>query len=282
MIDLHTHSTYSDGSLTPREIVGTAVEAGLTAVALTDHDCMDGVEELLAACKNGEGSPHLTGIPGVEISADVAPGTMHVLGYFPDHRNVNLSNALRQIREGRSVRNHRIIERLNALGMQVEWEEVEALAGESVVGRPHFAMAMVKKGYVRDKEQAFVRHLAKGKPAYVDRFRLSPEGCVEIIRQAGGVAVLAHPSTLELAPGDLRQCVLKLKDAGLQGIEVYYPEHRHAKQQEYLQLARELELVATGGTDFHGSFNPAVRIGTGFGSLRVEDAVLDALMAARA
>jgi predicted metal-dependent phosphoesterase TrpH len=267
MIDLHTHSTFSDGTLTPEALVEAASGIGLAALALTDHDCTDGHERFLAACaKTG-----MKGIGGVEISANVKEGTLHMLGYFLDGSNPEISRVLGEIRDGRRLRNERILDRLNGMGLKLDWEEVEALAGEDVVGRPHFAQAMVARGYVTDKTDAFDRYLAKGQPAYVDRFRLSPEDSIAAIRGAGGVAVLAHPFTLGVSDRALRGAILKLKDAGLGGIEAYYSEYTPEQQALYLRLAKETGLAVTGGSDFHGDMNPSVRLGVGFGGLRVPD-----------
>jgi len=282
VIDLHVHSTFSDGSLTPTQLVERARTVGLKAMALTDHDSMSGLDEFLSACREAEGGP--IGIPGVEISADVPHGTLHMLGYFMDAHNQAMAGMLRDIREGRRIRNEKILTKLNEMGLQLSWDEVNAFAshcGDDVVGRPHFAQAMVARGFVSSHEEAFERYLAKGQPAYTDRFRLSPEESLKIIRGAGGVPVLAHPSTLKLSNGALRTLVKDLAALGLQGIEVYYSEHSPRQIQQYLSLAREYALVATGGSDFHGGLNPAIELGRGFGSLNVPDEVADELQRRR-
>ncbi len=276
MVDLHTHSTFSDGSHTPEELAGMAKRAGLYALALTDHDTTAGLERFTAACAE----QGIKGIPGVEISADVSRGTMHILGYYVSADYPGLCVALERIREGRSDRNGKILEKLASLGMSVSMDEVSRYAGDEVVGRPHVARAMVEKGYVRSCEEAFDKYLAKGRPAYVDRFRLSSSDSVRIIRDAGGVAVLAHPFTLELDNGGLRRIVAELREFGLQGIEAYYSEHSQDQTRRYVALAREMGLLTTGGSDFHGGINPAVKLGIGFGNLCVPDRVADDLLAA--
>jgi predicted metal-dependent phosphoesterase TrpH len=273
MIDLHTHSTFSDGSLTPEQLAERAGSMGLTAIALTDHDCTGGVEQFLAACK----IRNIRGVPGVEISADVKHGTMHLLGYFIASGDAALESMLHQIRDGREIRNREILRKLNALGLDLTWPEVASLAGEDVVGRPHFAQALLARGYVSSREAAFDLYLAKGKPAYADRFRLSPADSIAAIRGAGGIAVLAHPFTLDLAPGALKTYITELRDKGLQGIEVYYSEHSADLTRSYLTLVRELGLAATGGSDFHGESNPAIKLGRGFGTLSVPDSVMEEL-----
>lgn len=273
MIDLHVHSMFSDGSHSPEQLIEAAQRAGLKALALTDHDTMDGIEPFLAAgAKAG-----IRTVPGVEISCDFSPGSLHMLGYYVDHGNQRLAEALRRIREGRKDRNKRILKRLNALGMPLRMQEVEAFAGSDVVGRPHFARALVKRGCVSSIRQAFDRFLAKGQPAYADRFRLSAEQSIEILAHAGGLAVLAHPFTLQLDRPGLQALVAQLAEQGLQGIEVYYPEHSDGQTRQYTKLARTHGLALTGGTDYHGSGMPHIRIGSGHGSLNVPDALLDEL-----
>lgn len=276
MIDLHVHSTFSDGSLTPAQLVERAAEVGLTAIALTDHDCTDGLDLFLAA----SASARVIGITGVEISADVPRGTMHVLGYCMDHTDAGLNEALRKICHGREIRNRAILDKLNGLGLKLAWEDVAKFAGEDVVGRPHFAQALVEKGLVNSVRAAFEKYLAKGKPAYEDRFRFSPADCIVAITNAGGIAALAHPFTLELNGKNLREYVAELKDMGLQGIEAYYSEHSDRQLEEYLDIARDLGLVITGGSDFHGDINPKIALGKGFGSLKVPDELAEGLIAA--
>lgn len=273
MIDLHTHSTCSDGSLTPTQLVDAAAAAGVSTLALTDHDSTDGIAEFMAACAKRE----IEGVPGVEMSADYSPGTLHMLGYFLDTGNPALQEVLGQIREGREDRNALILKKLTALGMKLDWEKVAAKAGSDVVGRPHFAQAMVDAGIVATFKDAFDLYLGKGKPAYVDRYRLSPEAAIQLIRGAGGVAVLSHPFTLQLGQQELRQQVGRLRDQGLQGIEVYYSEHNREQTHEYETLARDYGLLMTGGTDFHGTINPDIKLGRGFGPLEVPDRLMDGI-----
>jgi 3',5'-nucleoside bisphosphate phosphatase len=270
MIDLHVHSIFSDGTRTPEQIIAEAEAAGLTAVALTDHDTTAGLARFAAAGAASAVRP----VPGVEISADVPKGTMHMLGYFVDPDCAPLCAALHEIRDGRKLRNTRILEELNALGLEMTWDEVEAYAGDEVVSRPHFAQAMQARGYVTSKQEAFDRYLARGKPGYVERFRLPPADGMRLIRAAGGVPVLAHPFTLDLDPAALRASLREWKAQGLGGIEVYYSEHDAARQAVYGALAAELDLVPTGGSDYHGDATPGLRLGVGFGNLRVPDGVL--------
>lgn len=275
MIDLHTHSTHSDGTLTPTELVAAASAAGLSALALTDHDTMSGVPEFLAAARG-----RLIAVSGVEISAEFAPGGMHLLGYGFRLDDPDLNALLSRLRAGRSERNRAILGRLADLGMPLEWEAVAALAGGEVVGRPHIAQVMVARGYVADPAEAFRRWLARGRPAHVARDRPSPEDAVAIIAAAGGAPVLAHPVTLELNGSALVALVRRLRDAGLRGIEAHHPEQAPSARQAYAKLAADHGLVAVGGSDFHGARTPAIRLGRGFGDLRVSDDALSRLLGA--
>lgn len=280
MIDLHTHSTFSDGSLSPEQLVREAERVRLSALALTDHDSLGGLERFASASAKSI----VRGVPGVEISVDCQPSnaTMHLLGYFIDPANAQLNEHINRLRDGRQRRNHEILKRLNALGVMVSMSEVAAFAGENNVGRLHFAQALVARGYVRTNQEAFDKYLAKGKSGYADRLRLTPAEAVAMIRQAGGLAVLAHPFTLNLSPAKLAACVGLLTQAGLQGLEVYYPQHRPKQVQHYLALAGQFQLVATGGTDFHGAPIPDIKLGRGFGTLNVPDTILEQLDARRA
>lgn len=277
MLDLHLHSTFSDGSCTPEELVRKAVEQGVYGIALTDHDTTKGIPVFMQA-----GAQYgVVTVPGVEISADYAPGTMHILGYYVDPEHGPLNEHLKWIREGREERNREIYEKLKQQGVDIPWSAITAYAGDDVVGRPHFAQALVAAGYARDPKDAFRKFLARGRSAYCERRRLNPALCVQIIVQAGGVPVLAHPSSLAVGGLDLREEVKKLVDAGLQGIEVIYPEHTQEMRKKFRTLAETFDLVVTGGTDFHGALTPDLLIGRGFGNLNVENDVLDRLMQRR-
>lgn len=277
MIDLHMHSIFSDGTMTPECLVQEAREIGLEAIALTDHDGTAGVDALLAACNGGNGREGLLGIPGVEISADTKDGNLHILGYFLDHNDATLSDALQRIREGRQTRNQVILKKLNGLGIALAWEDVTRHAGSDVVGRPHFAAALIENGRVKTRREAFDRFLARGQPAYAERYRFAPEEGIDLITKTGGVAVLAHPSTLTLKKRALRECVAGLRDMGLGGLEVYHPGHSPEQTSEYKNLATELNLVTTGGSDYHGAASPNIAMGRGFGSLKVPFRIVDEL-----
>ncbi|MBI3986569.1 MAG: PHP domain-containing protein [Lentisphaerae bacterium] len=270
MIDLHLHSTFSDGNLTPEELIAEAERLGLSAVALTDHDCIGGLERFIRAASG----KRVKAVTGVEISVDFKPGTMHMLGYCFDPLDAELRKKLDFLVEGRNARNRDMLATLNQIGISLTLEEVKAFVGEGTVGRLHFALALQKKGYVRTTEEAFDRYLGKGKQAYAERDRLTPAMGIAMIRNAGGVAVLSHPFTLEISREQLTQVVAGLVESGLQGIEIYYPQHQPKQLQQYLALAKQFNLLATGGTDYHGTAIPGLAMGTGFGSLNVPDEVL--------
>lgn len=276
MIDLHVHSTFSDGSRTPAELVSEAVAAGLTALAVTDHDTMAGVPELVGAA----GGTGVRPVPGVELSVAHEHGPLHLLGYFMEPGD-ELNAALERIRRGREERNLAIVDRLVALGAPVTWEEVLAIAGGDLVGRPHFAMALVARGHVPTKDDAFARYLARGRPAYVERFRYPAAGAIGILRRARGAAVLAHPGLLRCEGRHLKELVAELAAAGLAGIEAWHSRHTAVQVRRLRRLAALHGLVATGGSDYHGAMSPGIRIGRGFGSLAVPDDVVDALYARR-
>ncbi len=274
MVDLHLHSTFSDGSEEPEALVALGAAAGLTALSLTDHDTTQGSARFaVAAAAHG-----IRSILGVEISAEHPGGELHLLGFGMDPEQAELQENLEALREGRHRRNLGILEKLGDLGIPLEYDAVVSLAGDrEVVGRPHFAMALVSAGHVRDKQEAFSRYLAYGAPAYCDRLRLGPARAMTLIRAAGGVPVLAHPLLLRLNRDPLRKLVAGLRKEGLCGIEAYYPGQSPQATAALLRLARDLGLLVTGGSDFHGPPDSNFRIGTGFGDLRVPEECYDKL-----
>lgn len=274
IIDLHTHSTFSDGSLTPTELVAEAGKVGLAALSLTDHDTTRGIDEFLRASADAK----IEAVAGVEVSVEVRGRTVHMLGYGIDPGHADLVEALGRVVEGRNDRNARIIRKLQMLGIRIELEEVQSLAGEDVVGRPHVAQALISKGIVSTFDEAFDRYLARNAPAYCERFRLTPEEAIRLIDAAGGVSVLAHPYLIGAnSPGALEVLVKKMKASGLSGLEAIYTEHTAEQTQEYLDLAKQFDLLATGGTDFHGAIKPDTALGRGKGDLEVPYALFEPL-----
>jgi predicted metal-dependent phosphoesterase TrpH len=258
-IDLHIHSTASDGSYSPAEVVHQAKEGGLAAIALTDHDTVDGLAEAVTA---GE-QLGVEVIPGVEISAQFPGGTMHILGLFVNYHNGLLDKRLAVLKQARIDRNPQIIAKLNALGIPVTMARVEGISGGGQVGRPHIARALMEAGYVSSIQQAFDIYLRYGGKAYVSKFRFPPAEALAMIREAQGIPVLAHPFTLGLgSAAALKNLILGLKDLGLAGLEVYYSEHTPEQEAMYLKLAQELDLLITGGSDYHGDNKPEITLGS--------------------
>ena len=281
-IDLHVHSSASDGSLSPIEILSLAVQLNLGAVAITDHDTIDGAKKALAA-----GIPdQLHFVTGVEISASrplsyPGPGSFHLLGYAFRLDDPDLNHTLKKLQNARQQRNPRIIERLNAVGVNIDLEEVSGGTGEyGQLGRPHIAATLVKKGIVASIDEAFDRFLGTGKPAYVDKYRVDCARAIKLIADAGGIPVLAHPGLLDIRRQDaVEALVLELKEMGLKGIEAYYPEHTKAQTDQYLDLAIRHNLLVTGGTDFHGSIKPEIQLGFGRGNFHVPYELFEKLTA---
>jgi predicted metal-dependent phosphoesterase TrpH len=247
-VDLHIHSSASDGRLSPEEVVGESVRRGLSVIALTDHDTVSGVAPALAAARV---FPELTVIPGVELSTDVPQGEVHILGYFIDYTDGELLARLERMRNSRRERAQAMIAKLRDLGVIIDWSRVQEVAGEGSVGRPHLAQAMLEKGYVASLREAFDSYLGRGGPAYVERRKLTPAAAVELVLRVKGLPVLAHPLTVS----DPESLVIELKAAGLVGIEAYYKDYSAADIGELLSLAERHHLVVTGGSDYHGLDN---------------------------
>lgn len=264
--DLHTHSVASDGSDTPEELVSNAVTAGLYAFSLTDHDTVAGLREASrAALKAG-----IEFIPGIELSVRASRGNMHMLGYFIDVRSKKFLSTLQRVQAARAERTPGLLQKLEDLGLPVLEQELMTVSRGGQVGRPHFARIMVEKGYVKDVSQAFSRYLRRGAPAYVPKSILSPCEAIDAIHAAGGLAVLAHPFSLECGSrGEFRGAIGALVASGLDGMECYYSEHSQDFIRECLEFCREFNIVATGGSDYHGRAKPYIKIGRGKGDLIV-------------
>lgn len=242
-LDLHVHSTASDGRLSPAEVVRLAADLGLTAIALTDHETTAGLPEAQAmAAQFG-----LTVLPGVEIGTETDDGPVDILGYCFDPGHAGLQAALTRLRDGRDERAQEMVGKLNELGIPLTWDEVRDVAGHSVVGRPHVARALVRAGHIAQIGEAFERWIGAKGPAYVARLRITPQEAIALVNDAGGLASLAHPirsSVLDSLPA--------LVEAGLGGLEVYYPQHTRKDVKRLLRLCKRHNLVPTGGSDFHG------------------------------
>ena len=271
-LDLHLHTTFSDGSLPPAEVVRLAQHVNVSALAITDHDTVDGIPEALTAGRD----VGIEIIPGIEISSRWRGVEAHILGYFIDWMAPSLQERLAVYRASRHVRNPRIVKKLNELGIAITYEEVAALAGPASVGRPHIARVLMNKNYVTSAKEAFDRYLADGAAAYVPRDLPDPAEAIALIHAAGGVPVLAHPSWLDRSEGIVALCK-ELKGVGLAGIEVHYSTHRPEQTSHYLNLAKQLDLLVTGGSDFHGVTKPDIEVGLGRGQLKVPEHLLEPL-----
>ncbi|HXG41209.1 MAG TPA: PHP domain-containing protein [Dehalococcoidia bacterium] len=251
--DLHTHSTYSDGVLTPKQLVDYAYSRGVRILALTDHDITDGIPEALEAAG---AYPDMLLIPGIEMSTDVPGNEVHVLGYFIDWQDAEFQQVLARLRDSRVHRARRMVERLAELGVPVSWQRVLELAGEGAVGRPHIAQALVEAGHVGSVNEAFELYLGRNRPAYVEREKMTPAEVVQLLRRVGGLAVLAHPRELE---GQLDELLPELKAAGLVGMEVYYQDYSPQEIERLLAWAQRFDLLPLGGSDYHGLGGPQQR-----------------------
>ncbi len=262
-LELHAHTHFSDGVLSPAALVDLALERELQALAVTDHDSVEGVGPAIAAAAG-----RLEIVPGIEVSSTLEGHDLHVLGYFVDAGSETLARRLARFREERRQRARAILERLDALGVPVPADEVFAAAGPGVVGRPHIAQALLRAGHVPSIEVAFQRFLGGRGSAFIPRPAFHSAEAVRLIRDAGGVAVLAHPGPLS------RRLVEQLAEAGLAGIEVWHPQHGATVQRQWRSVAQELGLVASGGSDFHGPHR-----GAGLGEMPVPERALDELRA---
>ena len=252
-VDLHLHTTHSDGTLSPTELVDLCAGNGLRVIAISDHDSTEGVAEAQdAAVRHG-----IEIIPAIELSTDVPDNEIHMLGYFVDIEDTGFQDLLRSFRAGREDRGREMVERLCKLGLEIAWEEVERIADGAAVGRPHIAQAMIEHGYVTEWQEAFDRYIGRTGPAYVERTRLEPEDAVQVLLDNGALPVMAHPLYYEREDTHiLRRIVSQLKDAGMVGLEVHYGEFSDGEIQMLANIAAELDLVPCGGSDYHASGKP--------------------------
>jgi len=263
-VDLHIHSTASDGRLSPEEVVAKSVAEGLTIIALADHDTVDGIAPALEAAR---AFPGLRMIPCIEMSTDVSRGEVHVLGYFIDYTSQQLRVRLERMRHARQERAQGIIAKLRNLGIHIEWQQVREIAGSGSIGRPHIAQAMLHRGYVASVKEAFTKYLGRDGPAYVAWQKMTPARAAELILETNGLPVLAHPLTVN----DLETMVIELKAVGLVGIEAYYNGYTVDEVSRLVSLAHRHNLIATGGSDYHG-LDPGTETAIGGNDVPVEAA----------
>ena len=247
--DLHIHTTASDGHLSPQEVVHQAASSGLSAIAITDHDTVAGVAPALLAAKD---FPFLKVIPGVEISTDIPHGEVHILGYFIDYRSPELVERLERLRNSRRVRAQKMVSKLAKMGIHLDWDRVQEIAGGGSIGRPHIAQAIVEKGYVLSSREAFLRYIGRYGPAYVEREKMTPFEAVELVVKGDGLPVLAHPNNID----HLDELIPRLQKVGLVGIEVYYNGYPTNLMKYLASIAHKYNLIPCGGSDYHGLGDP--------------------------
>lgn len=272
-VDLHTHSTYSDGTYTPKELVAYAKEKGLSALALTDHDTLEGVSEALYY---GE-KYGVEVISGIEVSTAYEGTELHIVGLFVNNDNSELSNALKSLRKARENRNIEMVNKLNQIGVNISYNEVLKSAKGGIVTRAHIARQIINKGYALSNNEVFDRYIGKGKAAYVERKVMSWQDTLALITKAGGLPVLAHPLLYKLSYKRLEMIVSDLTDYGLKAIEVYYSTHSPSEVKYVKELALKNGLKLSGGSDFHGANKPKLDLATGYGNLQVPYDVLEGL-----
>ena len=269
-IDLHTHSLKSDGSMTPAEVVREAKRAGLTAIALSDHDTVDGIYEAMA---EGE-KIGVEVVPAIEFSVQSETET-HILGYYIDIENPELKKVLTEVVDLRIERNYVTCQKLNELGFDITLEEVRALAPNNFVGRAHFARVLMDKGYTKSVKEGFDKYMSAGQYAYCEKQRLTAKEAIELIKKCGGLSFLAHPHLTQLNDDELRIFLEELKGYGLNGLEGYYTDYTPEMQEKYQSMAKEMGLMISGGTDFHAKMKPHISIGTGLGNMKIPYSVLE-------
>ncbi|MDR0557606.1 MAG: PHP domain-containing protein [Treponema sp.] len=274
MIDLHTHSTASDGSLSPSQLVIEAHTIGLSAIALTDHDTIDGLDE---ACSEAE-RLSIRFIPGIEFAVQWDPGEFHLLGLGLQTPDASFFASIAELAHTREKRNREIVRRINEkLNLYIDYEDVVHLSGGYSVGRPHFAQLLIQHKVVKDVEQAFNRYLGKGRPFYAPKENLAFQDAARLIKAAGGIAVLAHPMSLYVAWGRLPWLLASLKEQGLDGIEAWHPMAKLGDCKRLDALGRKLGLFITAGSDFHGEFHHGRKLGRTTGGRKIEDDLLEAI-----
>ena len=274
-IDLHTHSTFSDGTFTPLQLVKYAEEKGLKAFALTDHDTTEGVKEAKSIETNVEV------ISGVEISTRYDKKEIHIVGLYVNENDADLNKQLKYYREKRVTRNFEILEKLNSLGVNITIDDVKESCTGDVISRAHIAKALVSKGFVGSYTEAFDRYLGDNKCAYVPRETLNYEESMELITKAGGVPVLAHPLLYKMSDTNLENMMVKLRQKGLKAVEVYYSTHSNSDKQHIMAMANRVGLIYSGGSDFHGATKPKIDMGTGMGKLAVPYEILEKIRGER-
>lgn len=272
-VDLHTHSCFSDGTFTPGELVDYAIEKGLNAVALTDHDTVDGLDALMEYAK---GKP-IEVIPGIEYSTEYNQRDVHIVGLFIDHRTPVFLEYLTRFKQSRTDRNHKLCANLRGAGIDITYEALLEANPGAVITRAHYAAYLFDKGYVKSRNEAFERYLGDNTPYFVHREKVTPEEVIGVTLEAGGIPILAHPTLYRLGHEQLEVLVRRLKAAGLMGIECFYSTYSPAEEKQMKALAEKFNLLPSGGSDFHGANKPGLDLASGYGKLYVPDGILECL-----
>ncbi len=270
-IDLHTHTTASDGTLTPRELIEKAGSIGLKAIAVTDHDTVEGLPEVFEAAGK---YPELEVIAGTELSSIYKNREIHIVGLFIDRDNAEFNAGLEDLKEKRIKRNISMINKLRSLGFDLSYDDLVSVSGGRIITRAHFARLLQEKGYVRNKEEAFSKYIGAGKPGYVKRDVLSAEAAIGLIKKGGGLAVIAHPFMYGFNEKGLEDMASDFAAWGADGIECYYSTHSYSDTVLALSLAETYGLLPSGGSDFHGENKPGLNLGSGYGELKVPEKIL--------
>ena len=274
IVDLHTHSDKSDGSLTPSELVDHAAQLGISAIALTDHDTTEGIDEAITrGFKKG-----VMVVPGVELSSEYQGQDVHIVGLCIDHHDYDFCTKLNEFVDSRDNRNRKMCAKLTEAGMPVDYDELRATYTDSVITRAHYARFMCDKGYVKSPKEAFERYIGDHCPYFIPREKVTPMDAIKLILSADGIPVLAHPLLYGFGKDRLDALVSELKEAGLVALEAQYSTYSEADERDMRTLANKYKLLVSGGSDFHGAAKPDLELGTGYGSLRVQESVLNTLL----
>jgi len=272
LVDMHVHSTCSDGTYTPKELVDYAIEKGLTAFALTDHDCVDGLEEAISYAASMENGPIV--VPGVELSTEYAGKDIHIVGLFLDYKNPAFLAYLKEFLDSREIRNQKMCDKLcKEAGMDISYEKLLAEFPNSVITRAHYAKYFLTHGYTKSMKEGFERYVGDNCPYYIPREKVTPEQGIEMILQAGGIPILAHPILYHFSDSHLDSLVERLTAAGLKGIEAVYSTYSTAEERQIRSLASKHGLLISGGSDFHGSNKPGLDLAVGYGKLYVDNEI---------
>ena len=278
MVDLHVHSDRSDGTLTPKELVDYAIEKGLSAFALTDHDCIDGIDEAFDYAKTlrtlgKENVPEV--IPGIELSTESDGIEVHVVGLYIDRHSGDFRRYLKEFVDERENRNRKMCDKFKDIGIDIDYDELRSSFPDAVITRAHFAIWLKDHGYVNQKKEAFERYVGDHCPYFVPREKVTPAQGVQLILQAGGIPILAHPILYHMSDSNLEKLVSELKAIGLMGIEALYSTYNTAEERQIRSLAAKYDLLISGGSDFHGENKPGLDLGVGYGKLYVPDSILE-------